>query len=85
MFLQIKGGPLLQKQLVHNATISSIVPRWQTFEAWQFDLQVQLSSQGLHATSIALDPYQEYSAGKRHCFVHHVALTALMPNVMSMQ
>lgn len=38
--LQIKGGPLLQKQLVHNATIASIVPRWQTFEASQFDLQV---------------------------------------------
>ncbi len=40
--LQIKGGPLLQKQLVHNATIASIVPRWQTFEASQFDLQVCL-------------------------------------------
>lgn len=38
--VQIKGGPLLQKQLVHNATIASIVPRWQTFEASQFDLQV---------------------------------------------
>ncbi|KAL0051196.1 hypothetical protein WJX82_003584 [Trebouxia sp. C0006] len=37
---EIKGGPLLQKQLVHNATIASIVPRWQTFEASQFDLQI---------------------------------------------
>lgn len=44
MYLQIKGGPLLQKQLVHNATISNIVPRWQTFEAWQFDLQVNLKA-----------------------------------------
>lgn len=38
--MQIKGGPLLQKQLIHNATISNLVPRWQTFEASQFDLQV---------------------------------------------
>lgn len=50
MHLQIKGGPLLQKQLVHNATISSIVPRWQTFEAWQFDLQVKAASLGSCAT-----------------------------------
>ena len=41
--MQIKGGPLLQKQLVHNATIASIVPRWQTFEASQFELQVNHS------------------------------------------
>ena len=40
MHSQIKGGPLLQKQLVHNATIANIVPRWQTFEATQFELQV---------------------------------------------
>ena len=44
MHLQIKGGPLLQKQLVHNATIANIVPRWQTFEATQFELQVRTAS-----------------------------------------
>ncbi|KAL3142557.1 hypothetical protein ABBQ38_002877 [Trebouxia sp. C0009 RCD-2024] len=37
---EIKGGPLLQKQLVHNATIANIVPRWHTFQASQFDLQI---------------------------------------------
>ena len=46
--VQIKGGPLLQKQLVHNATIANIVPRWHTFQASQFDLQVQLTGQKLH-------------------------------------
>ena len=41
--LQIKGGPLLQKQLVHNATIANLVPRWQNFGATQFELQVMYS------------------------------------------
>ena len=38
--MQIKGGPLLQKQLVHNATIANLVPRWHNFGATQFELQV---------------------------------------------
>lgn len=56
---QIKGGPLLQKQLVHNATIAHLVPRWQNFGASQFELQVHpehiLSCPACHSSGSALD------------------------------
>lgn len=61
--MQIKGGPLLQKQLVHNATIASIVPRWQTFEASQFDLQVRVLS-------------HTYCSCSRQPSMHYIALLA---------
>ena len=62
--MQIKGGPLLQKQLVHNATIASIVPRWQTFEASQFELQVCHDVICCCAAQIIIQDCHEHAAAR---------------------